>query len=91
MVGLVLSDTFLLTASWEDRDENRSASGVLQIPFTEPISSLLHDESELNAVLASALRQAKEANPFEGQEIYCLLYTSPSPRDQRGSRMPSSA
>ena len=25
-------------------------------------------------------------------EVYiCLLYTSPSPRDQRGSRMPSSA
>ena len=23
--------------------------------------------------------------------IHCLLYTSPSPRDQRGSRMPSSA
>ena len=23
--------------------------------------------------------------------IFCLLYTSPSPRDQRGSRMPSSA
>ena len=26
-----------------------------------------------------------------GQTIACLLYTSPSPRDQRGSRMPSSA
>ena len=26
-----------------------------------------------------------------GQKITCLLYTSPSPRDQRGSRMPSSA
>ena len=26
-----------------------------------------------------------------GQFIICLLYTSPSPRDQRGSRMPSSA
>ena len=25
------------------------------------------------------------------RETYCLLYTSPSPRDQRGSRMPSSA
>ena len=25
------------------------------------------------------------------QDITCLLYTSPSPRDQRGSRMPSSA
>ena len=28
--------------------------------------------------------------PQEGSRI-CLLYTSPSPRDQRGSRMPSSA
>ena len=28
----------------------------------------------------------------EGAEVTCcLLYTSPSPRDQRGSRMPSSA
>ena len=26
-----------------------------------------------------------------GREATCLLYTSPSPRDQRGSRMPSSA
>ena len=25
------------------------------------------------------------------KNIPCLLYTSPSPRDQRGSRMPSSA
>ena len=25
------------------------------------------------------------------QGVFCLLYTSPSPRDQRGSRMPSSA
>ena len=27
----------------------------------------------------------------EGRYISCLLYTSPSPRDQSGSRMPSSA
>ena len=26
-----------------------------------------------------------------GDSNTCLLYTSPSPRDQRGSRMPSSA
>ena len=25
------------------------------------------------------------------QQSFCLLYTSPSPRDQRGPRMPSSA
>jgi len=29
--------------------------------------------------------------PDEIPLIFCLLYTSPSPRDQRGSRMPSSA
>ena len=28
---------------------------------------------------------------YEIWESACLLYTSPSPRDQRGSRMPSSA
>ena len=27
----------------------------------------------------------------QGDFLGCLLYTSPSPRDQRGSRMPSSA
>ena len=32
----------------------------------------------------------QKANP--NLQVYiCLLYTSPSPRDQRGSRMPSSA
>ena len=31
------------------------------------------------------------ADPQLNQLESCLLYTSPSPRDQRGSRMPSSA
>ena len=30
-------------------------------------------------------------DPDNVQDWICLLYTSPSPRDQRGSRMPSSA
>ena len=30
-------------------------------------------------------------DPYKSFEPICLLYTSPSPRDQRGSRMPSSA
>ena len=29
--------------------------------------------------------------PTNRDLFFCLLYTSPSPRDQRGSRMPSSA
>ena len=31
------------------------------------------------------------APPVDERTNPCLLYTSPSPRDQRGSRMPSSA
>ena len=38
-----------------------------------------HEKAEIAAILNECLRKV------------CLLYTSPSPRDQRGSRMPSSA
>ena len=31
------------------------------------------------------------SDPLDGLGISCLLYTSPSPRDKRQSRMPSSA
>ena len=37
------------------------------------------------------LHYAGSKKPFKGKAGNCLLYTSPSPRDQRGSRMPSSA
>ena len=36
--------------------------------------------------------QSRRPKPFTVEPLLCcLLYTSPSPRDQRGSRMPSSA
>ena len=34
---------------------------------------------------------SEQSIEFHVQDNCCLLYTSPSPRDQRGSRMPSSA
>ena len=34
---------------------------------------------------------AKGAHALPGVSIFCLLYTSPSPRDYAASRMPSSA
>ena len=37
---------------------------------------------------SAKLEALRNKNP---QKQSCLLYTSPSPRDQRGSRMPSSA
>ena len=39
--------------------------------------------------LQRVVRQHETITPLDDEA--CLLYTSPSPRDQRGSRMPSSA
>ena len=47
---------------------------------------------EVDAQIQSARVQVTlQADAEIAQERICLLYTSPSPRDQRGSRMPSSA
>ena len=69
MVGLVVSDTFLLTARWNFEDGVPFLNGLEEIPYTDSINSILHDESELNSILASALRQAKEINPFAGNDV----------------------
>eukprot|EP00828_Plagiopyla_frontata_P048581 TRINITY_DN9357_c0_g1_i1.p3 TRINITY_DN9357_c0_g1~~TRINITY_DN9357_c0_g1_i1.p3 ORF type:complete len:196 (-),score=62.83 TRINITY_DN9357_c0_g1_i1:36-623(-) len=37
------------------------------------------------------MREIRRRNMKKGQRRYCLLYTSPSPRDRQKSRMPSSA
>ena len=39
----------------------------------------------------SGAQDALAEHPGTAPGEICLLYTSPSPRDQRGSRMPSSA
>ena len=50
------------------------------------------DAEEGIAVVESVKAASDIYAPVAGKVIdTCLLYTSPSPRDQRGSRMPSSA
>ena len=45
-----------------------------------------------NPEVAATMEDTRsESRTTTGQLNICLLYTSPSPRDQRGSRMPSSA
>ena len=52
-----------------------------------------NDIEELTGIDTNAVNEdLEEAADFAGFLLEsCLLYTSPSPRDQRGSRMPSSA
>ena len=59
-----------------DQSETATLSPQVAYPLTKFISEKLVD-----------LYQSF----FKTLNVSCLLYTSPSPRDQRGSRMPSSA
>ena len=45
----------------------------------------------LGSVIAESLTNRKSENYEAVMNTICLLYTSPSPRDRYGSRMPSSA
>ena len=62
---------------------------------TSIVSKILNDvkKNKLKAVIKYEKRFSKNSKIYASkQEVNsCLLYTSPSPRDQRGSRMPSSA
>ena len=55
--------------------------------LAESFSSL---EELINTEIEELL-MIRDIGPIVANSIFCLLYTSPSPRDQRGSRMPSSA
>ena len=69
MIGIVISDAFLLIGQWDKSDTGYTLNAVDKIDFNEPISSLLYNESDLNSVLASALRRAKEIHAFDGANI----------------------
>ena len=66
-------------------------------PITEAVRhgvypDMSHDErARFNFEACLYKTIAKEISPGNALAYNCLLYTSPSPRDQRGSRMPSSA
>ena len=62
--------------------------------YDTQLRDLIHVEKGIiPANLCDYLVEEIEKNEWHPHTWYnnCLLYTSPSPRDQRGSRMPSSA
>ena len=62
---------------------------VMGTPFTLTSTSFITTQLETDTII----RYVRFINQsqFDLELDACLLYTSPSPRDQRGSRMPSSA
>ena len=61
-----------------------SAVSPVQMYTLQTSTSSLNDSTVIDIYLSQSDLDAIKLYP-------CLLYTSPSPRDQRGSRMPSSA
>ena len=73
---------------------NAVASALAALAIFDPVRLGDFNGSAIEAILAIGLIAAAVALSIAGLTVLprtCLLYTSPSPRDQRGSRMPSSA
>ena len=78
-----------------DRPDNKSVS-VLKLNYTKKFNTGVYPYSMMNSTFfpidngQHSMKISSSSQEWCGH-TYCLLYTSPSPRDQRGSRMPSSA
>ena len=73
------SDRFEMTPLGRKHHEHVGADLLRGLGFSERVAELVAGHVDAKRYLVAT------------RPSYCLLYTSPSPRDQRGSRMPSSA
>ena len=70
---------FICSRNYDESLYSKIVDGVMQMDLTQSFSPL-----KVIAKVRAIRQEIKKVNP-------CLLYTSPSPRDKRQSRMPSSA
>ena len=96
---------FLLLFSWFGQAEDTLDTDVNQLitaggTLTDIVFALNKDDNLIGVDTSSTSPAAVNRLPkvgyyrnlsAEGVLSFCLLYTSPSPRDKRQSRMPSSA
>ena len=74
MVGIIISDSFLLCGVWElQLDGSKQLNSLSKIIYNEPIINCLHNESELNTILAPILRKASEEHDLIGQSVSVVL------------------
>ena len=73
-------------------DKVRKQARQLAYDVRYKVKGMFKDGQKTNpSALLQAYMKQLAASSAPGPVKACLLYTSPSPRDQRGSRMPSSA
>ena len=81
--GGVLSNTNAGTGQ-QMTDDELSAIVDAAASMGRKVTAHAHGKDGIDAALRAGVKSIEHGT-------FCLLYTSPSPRDQRGSRMPSSA
>ena len=69
MIGLVISDRFILSVYWENKTRIPKILDIDKISFTQSILGILSNESELNLVLSTVLKKINQKNPFYNKEI----------------------
>ena len=75
-----------LSTSKSEKQIIEKLNGIgLEVEKVEPVKNELSD-----FIVAKIIKANKHPNA-DRLKLCCLLYTSPSPRDKRQSRMPSSA
>ena len=84
LVGIIAGTGWPTLTGWNCKQEHRNDFESLNQLFEKARAEALNRSQ-------TVLVRANRSLPADGATYTCLLYTSPSPRDQRGSRMPSSA
>ena len=73
----------------------RTVSELSTMNFQKLTRKVQSDTKKIQGLLSDFTREAtnvsQSAKPTDWLKMYCLLYTSPSPRDRQKYRMPSSA
>ena len=78
------STTWQLNSSSQPSIQSEEDMGVIVLPSDQEYESFFMCVNDVTI-------DKEEEHAIDEKINVCLLYTSPSPRDQRGSRMPSSA
>ena len=92
MVSQQLLDKLSSNAGDNGRDERKNLIHQTKSAWLQTLTGLDHEDDDPGTVWNKEARD-RDKDRMSPRQAWraCLLYTSPSPRDQRGSRMPSSA
>ena len=94
--------SILIITACNNQDQNTSIVTEKVDWSNDRVCSISVDEAFINNIIKNMTLEQKvgqiimpdidEVTPQDAKQYqFCLLYTSPSPRDKRQSRMPSSA